>query len=340
MNNSNKLSDEDEWQIYRGDHMERDDWSVPDPPTWRPRRTNEELARTNDAVRGKLSSATRAKGENYQSNDEIRRMVNAALHLRRPLLITGGPGTGKSSLIDSVAFELKLGEPLRWPVTSRSTLRDALYSYDAIGRVQRNLDDEASDKNLDVGDFIELGPLGTAMLPALRPRALLIDEIDKADIDLPNDLLNVIEEGRYHIPELSRLKKQEMLVRSFGGDARITITGGVVESYEFPFVVMTSNGERDFPAPFLRRCLQMKMPDPCDDPERLNAIVEAHLGTKKMLDAKDLITKFAKRAKDGEVLATDQLLNAIQLVMGTYAMSDKDRSEVTARLTEGLGRRS
>jgi MoxR-like ATPase len=328
-----------DWLIYRGDNTQRD-WKPPQPPRWRPRRADEALAKEADGVREALSEATMAKGVAYQSNPEIRRMVNAALYLRRPLLITGGPGTGKSSLIDSVAYELKLGEPLRWPVTSRSTLRDALYSYDAIGRAQARSADGASDKDLDVGDFVELGPLGTAMLPALRPRALLIDEIDKADIDLPNDLLNVIEEGRYHIPELSRLTKAEMWVRGFGGKQRVKITAGLVESHEFPFVVMTSNGERDFPAPFLRRCLQMRMPDPCDDAARLKAIVTAHLGPEKMNDATKLIESFVTRAKAGEVLATDQLLNAIQLVMGAYAMADDDRAKMLESLTAGLGRKA
>ncbi len=330
---------EADWQIYRGDNKQRGDWTVPEPPACRPRRASKMLAKSGDSLRAPLSAATLAKGQTYQSNRDIRQTVNAALHLRRPLLITGDPGTGKSSLVDSVAFELQLGEPLRWPVTSRSTLREGLYSYDAIGRVQRNVDGQASDRDLDIGDFIELGPLGTAMLPALRPRALLIDEIDKADIDLPNDLLNVIEEGSFHISELSRLGKATMQVRGFGGQDRIEIVDGRVSSYEFPFVIMTSNGERDFPTPFLRRCLQLKMPDPCDDPERLNAIVAAHLGREKMKKASALIESFVKRAKAGEVLATDQLLNAIQLVMGAYAMNEDDRGALVRRLTAGLGRK-
>ena len=331
------------WEIYRGDNKPRDTsgWKMPEPPSWRPRRASRQAAIEGDGVREQLAAATVRKGETYQSNDEIRRMVNAALHLRRPLLITGGPGTGKSSLIDSVAYELHLGEPLRWPVTSRSTLREALYTYDAIGRAQSSTGQVGSSgSTLDVGDFIELGPLGTAMLPATRPRALLIDEIDKADIDLPNDLLNVIEEGRYHIPELSRLGKKDMSVRAFGGAGRVSIHAGQVESHEFPFVVMTSNGERDFPAPFLRRCLQMRMPDPCDDKERLKSIVKAHLGEDKMMEADSLIQSFVNRVQAREMLATDQLLNAIQLVMGAYAMGEEDRKKMLETLTAGLGRKA
>ena len=89
-------------------------------------------------------------------------MVNAALYLRRPLLVTGAPGSGKSSLIDAVAYELRMGAPLRWSVTSRSTLRDALYSYDAVGRLQQKPGVDAP-----IGDFITLGSLGTALLPKM-----------------------------------------------------------------------------------------------------------------------------------------------------------------------------
>jgi MoxR-like ATPase len=336
----NNASAKPDWQIYRGDNAQRADWKMPDPPPWRPRRASESDAKQADVMRRPLAGPTLAKGIAYQSDPDIRRMVNAALHLRRPLLITGGPGTGKSSLIDSVAYELQLGEPLRWSITSRSTLREGLYSYDAIGRAQGKGGAKGSDRDLDVGDYIELGPLGTAMLPALRPRALLIDEIDKGDSDLPNDLLNVMEEGRYHVPELSRLKQSRMSVRCFGGEMTTEIVSGSVESFEFPLVVMTSNDEREFPAPFLRRCLQMKMPDPCDNPTRLRAIVGKHLGEESLEKATTLIDSFVARAKSGELLATDQLLNAIQLVMGAYALDETDRKKMLESLTVGLGRKA
>src|SRR5262249_38678447 len=148
--------------------------------------------------------------------DKTIELVNAALYLRRPLLITGRPGTGKSSLIYAVAWELRLGEVLRWSITSRSTLQQGLYHYDAIGRLQDSqLGGTTTEKRLppDISKYLKLGPLGTALLPTARPRALLIDEIDKSDLDLPNDLLNIFEEGEFPIPELERFDQEIVEIR-------------------------------------------------------------------------------------------------------------------------------
>ncbi|MEG2902306.1 MAG: hypothetical protein RR983_18610, partial [Massilia sp.] len=196
-----------------------------------------------------------------------------------------------------------------------------------------------SDSKLEIGDFIELGPLGTAMLPAPRPRVLLIDEIDKSDIDLPNDLLNILDEGHFHIPELSRIGRGAVKVRGFGGKGQVEIVAGQVASFEFPLVILTSNGDRDFPAPFLRRCLQLRMPDPCASQERLEAIVTAHLGKAKQNASRTLIASFMQRANAGEILATDQLLNAIQMVMGGFAMGKDDKESLETCLTAALNRK-
>jgi hypothetical protein len=136
---------------------------------------------------------------------------NAALYLRRPLLLTGSPGAGKSTLAHAVAYELGLGRVLHWPIVSRSTLQDGLYRYDAIARLQDNqiAAHSGTAPPGGIGSYIRLGPLGTALLPTAKPRVLLIDELDKSDIDLPNDLLNVMEEGEYGIPELERLAERE-----------------------------------------------------------------------------------------------------------------------------------
>jgi MoxR-like ATPase len=257
--------------------------------------------------------------------------VNAALHLRRPLLLTGRPGSGKSSVIAAVARELRLGPVLRWHVTSRSTLQEALYRYDAIGRLHaHNLEAE----NPPLTDFLRLGPLGTALLPTIRPRALLIDEIDKGDIDLPNDLLDVFERGEFEIPELTRIAKDTELIREDVSDDKATITRGRVRCREFPFVVLTSNGERDFPPAFLRRCIRHQMPDP--SPEQLAKIITAHLGTERAIAAAALVKDFAKRAAVTKALSTDQLLNAAHLVTCQLPPEGAERDRVVELLLRQL----
>jgi MoxR-like ATPase len=261
----------------------------------------------------------RRRGLTYQATPEQVQMVNAAIYLRRPLLVTGRPGVGKSSLAYSIAEELKLGAVLRWTITSRTTLNDGLYRYDAIGRMQAAQLNKNEDGPPDIGEYLTLGPLGTALLPSDKPRVLLIDEIDKSDIDLPNDLLNIFEEGEYEIPELARIptKQQPVSVREFQSDNRVKIDKGKVRCTTFPVVVLTSNGERDFPTPLLRRCLRLYIKPP--DSKELARIVKAHLeealkgqDAVAQLRIENLIGEFVKRRDNrNESLANDQLLNAI-----------------------------
>ena len=187
-------------------------------------------------------------------------------------------------------------------------------AYDAIGRVQASADrspEIAADS--DLGDYIHLGPLGTALLPYDLPRVLLIDELDKGDIDLPNDLLNVFEEGEYDIPELVRFaaKQAEMRVLTADRGGSAVVREGVVRCREFPVVIITSNGEREFPPAFLRRCLKLHVGPP--DFDQLGSMVAAHFGEAEGVDLARLIAEFVERSGQLGGLASDQLLNAVHL---------------------------
>jgi MoxR-like ATPase len=295
-------SDTEGWRLYRGSNEQgRRTANFPPAPPWR---------------RFAGRSAHRPAPQ-YRIGEQEADVVNAALHLRRPLLVTGKPGTGKSSLAASIAYELGLGDLLTWPVNSRTTLADGLYRYDAIGRLRdTGRARELGDAEPRVGDYIRLGPLGTALAAGRpgAPRVLLVDEIDKGDIDLPNDLLVVLEEGSFDIPELVRLPdgSPDVDVMLTGTRERHAVHQGIVSSEEFPVVVMTSNGERDFPAAFLRRCVRLDLREPSEG--QLREIVRSHLGEDGLRAAEDLIETFLmRRDRDQMTLATDQLLNAVHL---------------------------
>ncbi|CAM3499255.1 MoxR family ATPase [Kibdelosporangium persicum] len=304
-----------DWRIYRGTGQAAPSpiTALPQPPPWR-RFTGEGVASRPDADGGETARRIGgATGRRHLSSAHEVSMVNAALYLRRPLLVTGRPGTGKSSLAYLIAAELGLGPVLRWGITSRTTLTDGLYSYDAIGRVQAA--GARPDREPDIGDFVHLGPLGTALLPYETPRVLLVDELDKGDIDLPNDLLSVFEDGEYPISELVRIAKQQPEVTVFTHDKRGTavIRDGLVQCRAFPVVIITSNGEREFPAAFLRRCLQLHLRPP--DAEQLAAMVAAQFGEIERVDVARLIGEFLERSESVGGLAADQLLNAVHLAV-------------------------
>jgi MoxR-like ATPase len=319
-----------DWKIFTGEGAPHDALKdLPPPPPWRFARPQLALD-VKQARPADVGEAHRALP--FLVSEPMKLAVNAALYLRRPLLLTGKPGTGKSTLIAKVAHELMLGPVLRWPINSRSTVRSGVYEYDAVARLQASKDSTPA-----VEEYLRLGPLGTALMAEHWPRALLIDEIDKSDLDFANDLLNVIEEGEYEIAELSRLGHDAVKVRD--ADKRlVSVPRGRIVCDQFPFVVMTSNAEREFPAPFLRRCVRLSIEPPSR--EQLAEIVDSHLARYAQSrqaeaprkapsrdDIDKLIADFDTQRKENKEVSTDQLLNAVFL---TVAVRDSEARSFTA----------
>ena len=345
--------DTPDWWVYRGTGRPLHDIPLtdllPPPPPWRNFRGGPLPA--HDVSPEDDGEADRRLGSEYHLSErdvdphEVD-MVNAALYLRRPLLVTGRPGTGKSSLAFRIARELRLGRVLRWPITSHTTLKSGQYGYDAIGRAQAAgtrqavarwgrdvgggaVNSAAAVDPVDplqeppIGEFVRLGALGTAFLPSRWPRVMLIDELDKSEADLPNDLLSIFEDGEFIIPELERVHNRSPEVSVFTDDpeATATIIGGRVRCHAFPMIVITSNGERDFPPAFLRRCLRVETRAPNAD--QLAAMVASHLVDPDGEHRLRLVQEFVDRSAASGGLPADKLLDAVYLATsGAYHEND------------------
>ena len=184
----------------------------------------------------------------YVATDDLKVAVNAAVLLRRPLLVKGEPGTGKTVLAQQIAQALD-APLIEWNIKSTTKAHQGLYEYDAVARLR---DGQLGDERVhDIANYIKRGKLWDAFTSEKLP-VLLIDEIDKADIEFPNDLLQELDRMEFHVYE----------------------TGETVKAKERPVVVITSNNEKELPDAFLRRCFFHYIQFP--DRETMQAIVDVH----------------------------------------------------------------
>ena len=228
--------------------------------------------------------------KSYVATDDLKVAVNAALVLERPLLIKGEPGTGKTVLAQEVAAAL--GAPLiEWHVKSTTKAQQGLYEYDAVARLR---DSQLGDPKVhDIANYIRKGKLWTAFSSPVRP-VLLIDEVDKADIEFPNDLLQELDRMEFHVYE----------------------TGEQVKAEQRPLVIITSNNEKELPDAFLRRCFFHYIRFP--DPETMRAIVEVYFpGIKQRLVGEALRIFYELRDVPGlkKKPSTSELIDWLKLLM-------------------------
>ena len=228
--------------------------------------------------------------ESYVAADDLTIAVNAAITLERPLLVKGEPGTGKTELAKQVASALGLNL-IEWHVKSTTKAQQGLYEYDAVSRLRDS--QLGSEKVHDVANYIRRGKLWEAFI-ADEKSVLLIDEIDKADIEFPNDLLQELDRMEFHVYE----------------------TGETVRAEQRPIVIITSNNEKELPDAFLRRCFfhYIKFPEI----ETLEQIVEVHYpGIKKKLVRAALTQFYEVREVPGlkKKPSTSEALDWIRLLV-------------------------
>ena len=228
--------------------------------------------------------------DNYIASKELQLAVNAAITLQRPLLIKGEPGTGKTMLAEELARSLDT-ELIQWHIKSTTKAQQGLYEYDAVSRLR---DSQLGDEKVkDIANYIVKGKLWHAFETDKRP-VLLIDEIDKADIEFPNDLLLELDQMQFHVYET----QQQVIAK------------------QRPIVIITSNNEKELPDAFLRRCFFHYIRFP--DKEQMALIIEAHFpGLKKKLISAALDSFFELREVQGlkKKPSTSELLDWIKLIV-------------------------
>ena len=228
--------------------------------------------------------------ESYVATEELQMAVNAAVALQRPLLIKGEPGTGKTLLAEEVARAL--GKPLlAWHIKSTTKAQQGLYEYDAVSRLRDS--QLGSEKVKDIANYIDKGKLWQAFT-ADEQVVLLIDEIDKADIEFPNDLLLELDRMEFHVYE----------------------TGETVKAVQRPIVIITSNNEKELPDAFLRRCFFHFINFP--DRATMQKIVDVHFPEikKKLVDqALDIFFDVRKIPGLKKKPSTSELVDWLKLIM-------------------------
>ncbi|CAM2160921.1 MULTISPECIES: AAA family ATPase [Paraburkholderia] len=235
--------------------------------------------------------ATRFEGSSqYVATDDLKLAVNAAITLKRPLLIKGEPGTGKTMLAEEVAAALDM--PLmQWHIKSTTKAQQGLYEYDAVSRLR---DSQLGDERVkDIRNYIVKGVLWQAF-ESEQPGVLLIDEIDKADIEFPNDLLRELDRMEFYVYETREL----------------------IKAKQRPLVIITSNNEKELPDAFLRRCFFHYISFP--DPATMQRIVEVHYpGIRKELLSAAMESFFELRNVAGlkKKPSTSELLDWLKLLL-------------------------
>ena len=247
----------------------------------------------------------------YVASDELNTAVNAAIRLERPLLSKGEPGTGKTLLAQEIADVI--GAPLlAWHIKSTTRAQQGLYEYDAVARLR---DSQLGDARVsDIRNYIRRGRLWEAFAAPQRP-VLLIDEIDKADIEFPNDLLLELDRMEFHVYE----------------------TGETVKAAQRPIVVITSNNEKELPDAILRRCFFHYIRFP--DSETMRAIVAAHYpGIKPRLLGDALAAFFAMRETPGlkKKPSTSELLDWLKLLLSDDVAAETLREQDPRKLIPPL----
>lgn len=228
--------------------------------------------------------------QDYVATDDLKVAVNAAVLLRRPLLVKGEPGTGKTVLAQEIAKAID-APLIEWNVKSTTKAHQGLYEYDAVARLR---DGQLGDERVhDIANYIRKGKLWEAFTSPTLP-VLLIDEIDKADIEFPNDLLQELDRMAFHVYE----------------------TGETVAAKDRPVVIITSNNEKELPDAFLRRCFfhYIKFPDR----ETMQAIVDVHFpGIQKMLVSRAMDIFYDIREVPGlkKKPSTSELLDWLKLLL-------------------------